>query len=71
MILDDAISLVLDEYPGMKAIGAAERSDGSSALISPLRPVNIRYLERQVSRSIKHQAFCIALLLERMNSGIT
>ena len=27
MILDDAISLVLDEYPGMKAIGAAESSD--------------------------------------------
>jgi hypothetical protein len=27
MILGDAISLVLDEYPGMKAIGAAESSD--------------------------------------------
>lgn len=27
MILDDAISLVLDEYPGMKAIGAAESPD--------------------------------------------
>lgn len=27
MILDDAIGLVLDAYPGMKAIGAAESSD--------------------------------------------
>lgn len=27
MILGDAISLVLDEYPGMKVIGAAESSD--------------------------------------------
>ena len=27
MILTDAISLVLAEYPGMKAIGAAENSD--------------------------------------------
>lgn len=27
MILNDAISLVLDEYPGMKVIGVAENSD--------------------------------------------
>lgn len=27
MILTDAINLVLTEYPGMKAIGAAENSD--------------------------------------------
>ncbi len=27
MILDDAIGLVLDTYPDMKAIGAAESSD--------------------------------------------
>lgn len=72
MILADAINLVLAEYPGMKAIGAAESADAwiigldfaSSTDDHPV-PAHRR------SGQKKHQAFCMTLFRERRISGIT
>lgn len=72
MILADAINLVLAEYPGMKAIGAAESADAWIIGLDFASSTDDHPVPGTPSAAVeKHQAFCMTLFRGRKISGIT
>lgn len=72
MILTDAINLVLAEYPGMKAIGAAESADAWIIGLDFTSSTDDHPVPGTPSAAVeKHQAFCMTLFRGRKISGIT
>lgn len=71
MILTDAINLVLAEYPGMKAIGAAESADAWIIGLDFASSTDDHPVPGTPSVAVeKHQAFCMTLFRGRKISGI-
>lgn len=73
MILADAINLVLAEYPGMKAIGAAESADAWIIGLDFASSTDDHPVPGTPSVAVEktYQAFCMTLFRGRKISGIT